>query len=155
VNMTLTYEEGNMEGCIFCLQWLSMVFRVKIQVWLASLAGTVHSWVIDSNYDRTILILSFKTDTSHIHYEPLLGYISSSGLSVHATQTALNLHTCGMLFSQNESPPSCDMGRQGLNKKNMHRIHFNCDEVRECLNKKRRVSYHNLKKKYSSNSSNF
>ena len=30
VNTTLPYEEGNMEGCRFCLQWLSMVFRVKI-----------------------------------------------------------------------------------------------------------------------------
>jgi hypothetical protein len=30
VKMVLPYEEGNMEGCRFCLQWLSMVFRVKI-----------------------------------------------------------------------------------------------------------------------------
>jgi hypothetical protein len=117
VNMALPYEEGNMEGCRFNLQWLSMIFRVKIQVWSASPAGTVHSWVIDSNYDQIIHILSLKTDTTHIHYEPLLGDISSLGLSVHATQTTSNLHTRGMFFSQNESPPGCDMGKQGLNRK--------------------------------------
>jgi hypothetical protein len=87
-----------------------------------------------------------KTNTSHIHYEPFLGDIGSSRLSVHATQTTSNMHTRGMLFSQNESPPGCDMHRQGLNKKNMRRIHFSCDEPIEGLNKKRRVSYHNLKK---------
>ena len=51
-----------------------------------------------------------------------------------------------MLFSQNESPPGCDMRRKGSNKKNMRRIHFSCDEAIEGLNKKSRVSYHNLKK---------
>jgi hypothetical protein len=30
VNMALPYEKGNMEGCRFCLQWLSMIFRVNI-----------------------------------------------------------------------------------------------------------------------------
>jgi hypothetical protein len=91
-------------------------------------------------------MLSLKTDTTHIHYEPLLGHIGSSGFSVHATQTGSNLHTRGMLFSENETPPDCDMGRQGLNKKNMRKIHDSCDEAIEGLNKKRRVSYHNLKK---------
>jgi hypothetical protein len=87
-----------------------------------------------------------KTYTTHIHYEPLLGDISSSGFSVHATQTTSNFHTRGMFFSQNESPPGCNMGRHGLNKKKMCRIHSSCDEAIEGLNKKCRVSYHNLKK---------
>jgi hypothetical protein len=117
VNMALPYEKGNMEGCTFCLQWLSMIFRVNIQVWSPLPDGIVHSWVTDSNYDRTIDILSLKTDTTHIHYEPLLGHIGSSGLTVDATQTTSNLHRRGMIFSENETPPGCNMGRQGLNKK--------------------------------------
>jgi hypothetical protein len=117
VNMALPYEKGNMESCRFYLQWLSMIFRVNIQVWSPLPDGTVHSWVTDSNYDRKIHILSLKTDTTHIHYEPLLGHIGTSGLTVHATQTALNLHIRGMLFTENETHHGCDMGRQGLNKK--------------------------------------
>jgi hypothetical protein len=146
VNMALPYEKGNVEGCRFCLQWLSMIFRVNIQVWSALPDGTVHSWFTDSNYDRTIDILSLKTDTTHIHYEPLLGHIGGSGLNVHATQTTSNLHTRGMLFSENETPPGCDMAIQGLNKKTMREIHHSCDEAIQGLNKKCRVSYHNLKK---------
>jgi hypothetical protein len=69
-------------------------------------------------------ILSLKTYTTHIHYEPLL-----------ATQTTSNLHTRGMLFSENETPPGCDMGRQGLNKKNMREIHDSCDEAIKGLKK--------------------
>jgi hypothetical protein len=117
VNMVLPYEEANMEGCRFCLQWFSMVFKVNIQVWLTLPVGTIHSWVTDSNYDRTIHIPSLKTYTTHIHYETLLGDIGSLVLSVHATQTTSNLHMRGMFFSENESPLGCDMGRQGLNKK--------------------------------------
>ena len=135
-----------MEGCRFYLQWLSILFRVSIQVWSPLPYAIVDSWVIDSNYDRTIDILSLKTDTTHIHYEPLLGHISSSGLTMHATQMTSNLHTRGMFFSEIETPPSCDMGRQGLNKKNMRKIHDSCDEAIERSNQKCRVSYHNLKK---------
>jgi hypothetical protein len=50
------------------------------------------------------------------------------------------------LFCENENHPSCDMGRQGLNKKNMYKIHDSCDEAIDGLDKKPRVSYHNLKK---------
>jgi hypothetical protein len=108
--------------------------------------GTIHSWSIDSNYDRTIDILSLKTDTTHIHYEPLLGHIIGSWLNVHAIQTASNLHMRHMLFSENETHLNCDMAIQGLNKKSMCEIHHSCDEAIQGLNKKRRVSYHNLKK---------
>jgi hypothetical protein len=87
-----------------------------------------------------------KTYTTHIHYEPLLGHISGSGLNVHASQTASNLHTRHMFFSENETPPGCDMDIHGLNKKYMHEIHHSCDEAIQGLNKTRRVSYHNLKK---------
>jgi hypothetical protein len=66
VNMALPYEKGNVEGCRFYLKWLSIIFRVNIQVWSALPDGTVHSWSIDLNYDQTIDILSLKTDTTHI-----------------------------------------------------------------------------------------
>jgi hypothetical protein len=32
VNMALPYEKGNVEGCRLCLQWMSIIFRVNIQV---------------------------------------------------------------------------------------------------------------------------
>ena len=144
--MALPYEKGNVEGFIFCLQWLSIIFRVNTQVWSALPDGTVHSWSIDSNYDRTIDILSLKIDMTHIHYQPFLGHIIGSGFNVHATQTASNLHTRGMLFSENETLVGCDMAIEGLNKKTMCEIHHSCDEPIQGLNKKRRVSYHNLKK---------
>jgi hypothetical protein len=127
VNMALPYEKGNVEGGRFCLQWLSIIFRVNIQVWSALSDGTVHSYCIDSNYDRTIDIISLKTDTPHIHYQPLIRNTTSSGSTVHATQTASNLHKRRMLFNQNETHPSCD-------------------EAIQSLNKKRRLTYHNLKK---------
>jgi hypothetical protein len=142
--MALPYEKGNMEGCILCLQWLSMIFRVNIQVWSPLPDVSVHSWVIDSNYNRTIGILSLKTDTTYIHYEPLLSHIGI--LIVHVAQTTSNFHTCGILFSENETALGCDMGRHGLNKKNMRKIHDSCDEAIDRLDKKCRVSYHNLKK---------
>jgi hypothetical protein len=87
-----------------------------------------------------------KTDTTHIHYQPLLRHISGSGFNVHATQTTSNLHMCGMRFSENETPPGCYMAIQGLNKKSMREIHHNYDEATQGLNTKRRVSYLNLKK---------
>ena len=85
VNMALPYEKGCMEGCRLCFPWFSVIFRVNIQVWLPFPYATVHSWVIDSNCDRTIDILSLKIDTTHIHYEPLVGHIGSSWLNFHAT----------------------------------------------------------------------
>ena len=108
VNMALPYEKENVEGGKLCLQWLSIIFRVNIQVWSALPDGTFHSWSIDSNYDQTIDILSLKTNTTHIHYQPLMGNSIGSGSTVHATQTTSNLHTCSMLFNENETRPSCD-----------------------------------------------
>jgi hypothetical protein len=146
VNMVLPYEKGNVEGCSFCFQWLSMIFRVNFQVWSALPDGTVHSWFTDSNYDRTFDILSLKTDTTHIHYEPLLRHIRGSGLDVHATQTASNLHTRECFLVRMKLLSGSDMAIEGLNKKMMREIHYSCDEPIQGLNKKPRVSYQNLKK---------
>jgi hypothetical protein len=194
VNTTLPYEKGNVEGDRFYLQWLSIIFKVNIQVWLALSDGIVHSCCIDSNYDLTTNIISLKTYMPHIHYQPLMRNTTSSGSTVHATQTTSNLHTHPMLFNENETRPSCDEAIQSLNKKrrityhnlkkvirerkkyissignttslgsslnatqtasNLHkgRILFNhnethpsCHEVIQTLNKKHRLTYHNLKK---------
>jgi hypothetical protein len=108
VNMEFPYEKGNVESGRLCLQWLSIIFRVNIQVWSDLLDGTVHSFCIDSNYDRTIDIISLKTDMTHIHYQPLMRNTTSSGSTVHATQTTSNLHKRHMLFNENETRPSCD-----------------------------------------------
>jgi hypothetical protein len=156
VNMALPYEKGNVEGGRFYLQWLSIIFRVNIQVWSTLPDDSVHSWCTDSNYDQTIDIISLKTDTPHIHYQPLMGSTTGSGSTVHATQTASNVHTRSMLFNENETCPSCDEAIQGLNKKhrltyhNLKKViretHPSCDQAIEGLNKKRRLTYHNLKK---------
>jgi hypothetical protein len=55
--------------------------------------------------------------------ENTIGSVSS----VNSRKTTSNLHKCRMLFNQNETHPSCH-------------------EVILALNKKRRLSYHNLKK---------
>jgi hypothetical protein len=127
VNMAMPYEKGNIEGGTFCLQWISIIFRVNIQVWSTLSDGTVHFYCIDSNYDQTIDIISSKTDTPHIHYQPLIRNTSSSRFIVHANQTASNLHKRRILSNHDETHP-------------------NCHQVIESLNKKRRLTYHNLKK---------
>jgi hypothetical protein len=156
VNMALPYEKGKVEGVRLCLQWLYIIFRVNIQVWSTLPDDSVHSWCTDSNYDQTIDIISLKTDTPHIHYQPLMGNTTGSRSTVHTTQTALNVHTCSMLFNENETRPSFDEAIQGLNKlrrityhnlkKVIREIHPSCDQAIEGLNKKRRLTYHNLKK---------
>jgi hypothetical protein len=91
-----------------------------------------------------------------MHYQTLMGSAIGSGSTVHATQTASNVHTRSMLFNENENHPSCDGAIQGLNKK--HKLTYNnlkkvicetrpsCDQTIEGLKKKHRLSYHNLKK---------
>jgi hypothetical protein len=46
VNMALPYEKGNVEGCRFCLQSLSIIFRVNIQVWSTQMAQSIPSLFI-------------------------------------------------------------------------------------------------------------
>jgi hypothetical protein len=43
VNMALPYEKENVEGGRFCLQWISVIFRVNIQVWSTLPDDSVHS----------------------------------------------------------------------------------------------------------------
>jgi hypothetical protein len=45
----------------------------------------------------------------------------------------------GMIFSENETSLDCDMGIQGLNKKNMCKIYDSCDEAKEGLIKQCKV----------------
>jgi hypothetical protein len=33
INMSMPYEKGNIEVGPFCLQWISIIFKVNIQVW--------------------------------------------------------------------------------------------------------------------------
>jgi hypothetical protein len=129
-----------------CISVVVILYSVNFQVWSVFPDGTVHSWFTDSNYDRTFDILSLKTDTTHIHYEPLLLHILGLGLDVHATQTTSNLHTRRMIFSENETLVGSDMAIEGLNEKTMSEIHYSCDEPIQGLNKKPRVIYQNLKK---------
>jgi hypothetical protein len=129
--MALPYEEGNVEGGKFCLQWLSIIFRLNIQVWSTMSDGIVHSCCINSKYDRTIDMISLKTDTPHIHYQPLMRNTTSSGSIVQATQTTSNFHTHCMLFNENESCPSCDEAMQSLHKKRIINHHNLKNVIRE------------------------
>jgi hypothetical protein len=77
---------------------------------------------------------------------------TSSGSSVHATQTASNLHKRRMLFNHNETHPSCHEVIQTLNKKHRLTYHNLKKVIRERkkyigrLPSKQKLTYHNLKK---------
>jgi hypothetical protein len=60
VNMALPYEKGNVEGCRFCLQGLSIIFRVNIQVWSALPDGivNVHATQTTSNLHKRDMLFS-------------------------------------------------------------------------------------------------
>jgi hypothetical protein len=170
VNMAMPYEKGNIEGGTFCLQWISIIFRVNIQVWSTLSDDTVRFYDIDSNYDQTIGIISSKTDTPHIHYQPLIINTSSSRFIFHANQTASNLHKCHILSNHDETHPNCHQVIESLNKNHRMTYHnvekvicernkyisalpsrpLNCmtdhHEVKESSTKKHKLTYHNLKK---------
>jgi hypothetical protein len=96
--------------------------------------------------------MSLKTDTPHIHDQPLIRNSTNSGSTVHATQTASNMHKRHMLFSQNETHPSCDEAIQGSNKKcrlTYHKLKKVICERKKyigMLPSRQKLTYHNLKK---------
>jgi hypothetical protein len=69
--MSFPYEKGNIEGGTFFLHWVSIIFEVNIQVRSFVVGSIVECYYVDSNSNKTIDIMSFEIDTSHIHYEPL------------------------------------------------------------------------------------
>jgi hypothetical protein len=75
-----------------------------------------------------------------------------SGSNFHATQTASNLHKCHMLFNQNETHPSCHEVIQTLNRKHRLTYHNLKKVIRErkkyigTLPSRHKLTYHNLKK---------
>jgi hypothetical protein len=70
--MAMPYEKGKVEGGPFCLQWISIIFKVNIQVWSCFTNSIVNFYFSSSNSDITFDVMSFETNASHIHYEPLL-----------------------------------------------------------------------------------
>jgi hypothetical protein len=87
----LPYEKGNIEGGPFCLHWVSIIFEVNIQVWSSVAGSIVQSYIVDSKSDKTIDIMSFEIDTSHIHYEPLVTQNCNEGCTFHCNQVAVNV----------------------------------------------------------------
>jgi hypothetical protein len=77
---------------------------------------------------------------------------TSSGSSVNATQTTSNLHKRHMLFNQNETHPSCHEVIQNLKKKRRLTYHNLKKVIRERKNyigtlpSRQKLTYHNLKK---------
>jgi hypothetical protein len=52
----------------------------------------VNFYSIDSNCDKTVDVLSFEIDTSHIHYEPLEREIFSQECTVHCNHPTVSLN---------------------------------------------------------------
>jgi hypothetical protein len=95
VNMEMPYEKGKIEGGAFCLQWISFIFNVNIQVWSLHGSNIVNLYSAGSNCDKTVDVLSFETHTVHIHYEPLLREKYSEICDEHCDQCivgAVNTH---------------------------------------------------------------
>jgi len=71
VNMAMPYEKGKLEGDLFCLHWLSFIFKENIQVWSFVAKSTIASFSSHVACHETYTILALETNTSHIHYEPI------------------------------------------------------------------------------------
>ena len=72
INMAMPYEKGQVEGGPFCLQWISVIFKVNIQLWSFVANNFVSYSSAHSRCNRLVNIMSFKTDTLHIHYHAML-----------------------------------------------------------------------------------
>jgi len=125
INMEMPYEKGVVEGTSFFFQWTSIIFNVNIQIWSFTNKTIVNYYPSKTNCNRPYNILSFKTSTSHIHYEPLL----------------LNQNT-------NQSNPQHRIVQMHANTKN--RISFrklkqmictnSIDKIRENRNRKKKIN---------------
>lgn len=72
INMAMPYEQGQVEGGPFCFQWISVMFKVNIQVW-SFVANNFFSYSSSySTCNHIVNIMSFRTDTSHIHYHAMI-----------------------------------------------------------------------------------
>ncbi len=56
----------------FCLQWISIIFKVNIQLWPFITNISVNLYSIYSYCSKTYHIVSCKTYAFQIHYEPLV-----------------------------------------------------------------------------------
>ena len=72
INMAIPYEKGQIEGGPFCLQWISIIFKVNIQLLSSVTSNFVNYSSINSRCSLIVNIMSFKIDTLHIHYEPMI-----------------------------------------------------------------------------------
>jgi hypothetical protein len=96
VNMEMTYEKCKIDGGTFCLQWISFISNVNIQVWSLHGNNIVNLYSVGSNCDKTVDVLSFETHTFHIHYEPFLREKYSEIRDEHCNQRIVGaMNTCG------------------------------------------------------------
>jgi len=72
INMAMSYEKGQVEGGPFCLQWISVIFKVNIQVWSFVANNFVNYSSAYSRCNDIVNIFSFMTNTSHIHYHAMI-----------------------------------------------------------------------------------
>jgi hypothetical protein len=69
-----------------------MLFQVNIQVYSSLANNIVNYYATNSNCDKTIDVISFETDTSHIHYEALVRQNCNQECTFHCSQVAISLN---------------------------------------------------------------
>jgi hypothetical protein len=133
VNMAMPYEKGKIEGGGFCLQWISFIFNVNIQVWSLHGSNIVNLYCTNSNCNRTIDVLSFETYTVDVHYEPLLRERYSDICDEHCDQWTMGaVNTCGRNYDRDTILPlRKSMGGNVLVLEHVqgrcqHRCHAHC-----------------------------
>jgi hypothetical protein len=98
VKMAMPYHKGKIEGGPFCLQWISIIFNVNLQVWSSHCNNIVTHYSTRSSCAETMYLLSFETDTFHVHYEPLIRENPNSICTGHCCQATMdvdNTHAIG------------------------------------------------------------
>jgi hypothetical protein len=170
VNMEMPYEKGKIEGGAFCLQWISFIFNVNIQVWSLHGNNIVNLYFAGSNCDKIVDVLSFETHTVHVHYEPLLREKYSEICDQHCDQWILGaVNTCGSKYDRDTILPlrksMCDnvlvpehvLGRC-QDRHNAHCedkitlenssaiVGMGCHKAKRVAVENNRLSYHRLKK---------
>jgi exonuclease III len=91
VKMAMPYHKGKIEGGPFCLQWISIIFNVNLQVWSSHCNNIVTHYSARSSCAETVYLLSFETDTFHVHYEPLIRENRNSICTGHCSQATMDV----------------------------------------------------------------
>jgi hypothetical protein len=87
INIVMPYEKGKCESGPFCLQWTCIIFNVNIQVWPLVTKTIVDLFSTQSNSNQIYNIISLKTNTFDIHYQPFIMDNNDHMYNLHCTKT--------------------------------------------------------------------